>query len=454
MSERKQAHIGVFFQSVGYGVVWRHPDYAKTDEFATYVRFAQSAERGLLDFVFFGEGLVVREHRDWFFGGIANGRPDSLALIPALAATTSHVGFVATISTTYNQPYELARQLASIDEVTGGRLGWNVVTSFSNSLAKDSGGDQIAYNFSKEKHLAHATRYDRAREFVTLIKRLWDSWAPRAIVNDTVDASQVYPLNHQGTWFAVKGALDVPRTPQGHPVIVQAGQSEDGRDLAARITDVVFSPYRDLAESKAYRDDIQRRMQAHGRDASQLRVLPGLSVLVAPTEHEAHAKANYYRELLFTPAFMRYLLSEQSGYDFADVDLDAPFPDIDTSNPDINGALVGRWIGLARANGLTVAQTIQQALPLWTIVGTPANIADHIEQWLDAGACDGFLLTPSVFPNDLDDFVDLVIPELQRRGRFRTAYPGTTLRDSLGIAPPAWQNPHAEYAVPHHEETK
>jgi N-acetyl-S-(2-succino)cysteine monooxygenase len=454
MTPRKHAHIGVFFQSVGYGVVWRHPDYAKTDVFATYVRFAQSAERGLLDFVFFGEGLVVREHRDQFFGGIANGRPDSLALIPALAATTAHVGFVATVSSTYNQPFELARQLASIDHVTGGRMAWNVVTSFSNSLAKDSGGDQIAFNFSKEKHLAHATRYDRAREFVTLIKRLWDSWAPAAVVDGQIDATQVHAVNHHGTWFDVNGPLDVPRTPQGHPVIVQAGQSEDGRDLAARITDVVFSPHRDLAESKAYRDDIKQRMQAHGRDTTQLRVLPGLAVLVAPTEAEAQAKAAYYRELLFTPAFMRYLLSEQSGYDFANVDLDAPFPAIDTNNPDINGALIGRWMGLSHTKGLTVAQTIQQALPLWTIVGTPAQIADHIEQWLDAEACDGFLLTPSVFPNDLDDFVDLVIPELQRRGRFRTAYPGTTLRDSLGIAAPTWAHPVVEDAVPHGEEQR
>lgn len=436
MSQPKQIHLGVFFQSVGYGVVWRHPDYVKTDEFATYVRFAQTAERGLFDFVFFGEGLVVREHRNLFFGGIANGRPDSLALIPALAAHTKHVGFVATISTTYNHPFELARQLASIDHVTGGRLGWNVVTSFSNSLAKDSGGDQIAFNFGKEKHLAHATRYDRAREFVSLVKRLWDSWEEGATSPD-----QVHALNHQGDWFAVKGALDVPRAPQGHPVIIQAGQSEDGRDLAARVTDVIFSPYRDKAESAAYRADIVRRMQAHGRDATNLRVLPGLSVLVAPTVAEAHAKAAYYRELLFTPAYMRYLLSEQSGYDFAHVDLDAPFPDIDTTQPDLNVAIIERWTQLSHSKGLTVAQTIQQAMPLWSVVGDAQQVADYIEQWVDADACDGFLLAPSVFLNDLDDFVDLVVPELQRRGRFRTAYPGTTMRETLGIDRPTWQHP-------------
>ncbi len=452
MSQPKHIHLGVFFQSVGYGVVWRHPNYAKTDEFATYVRFAQAAERGLFDFVFFGEGLVVREHRDRFFGGIANGRPDSLALIPALAAHTTHIGFVATISTTYNHPYELARQLASIDHVTGGRVGWNVVTSFSNSLAKDSGGDQIAFNFSKEQHLAHATRYDRAREFVSLCKRLWDSWE-----DDVTQPDQIHAINHHGDWFDVAGALDVPRAPQGHPVIIQAGQSEDGRDLAARITDVVFSPYRDKGESAAYRADIARRMVLHGRDATQLRVLPGLSVLVAPTVAEAQAKAAYYRELLFTPAYMRYLLSEQSGYDFTHVDLDAPFPHIDTTQPDINATLIERWIQLSTSKGLTVAQTIQQSMPLWSVVGDAHTVADYIEQWVDADACDGFLLTPSVFPNDLDDFVDLVVPELQRRGRFRTAYPGTTMRDSLGIARPEWQSPahdgaHQEVVISGKEE--
>jgi alkanesulfonate monooxygenase len=441
VSHPKQIHFGVFFQSVGYGVVWRHPDYAKTDDFDTYVRFAQSAERGLLDFIFFGEGLVVREHRDRFFGGIANGRPDTLALLPALAAVTNHVGMVATVSTTYNQPYELARQLASIDHVTGGRLGWNVVTSFSNSLAKDSGGDQIAFNFSKERHLAHSTRYDRAREFVSLIKQLWDSWQDDAVVDGVLDPSRVHAINHQGTWFDVRGALDVPRSLQGHPVIVQAGQSEDGRDLAARITDVVFSPYRDMAESLAYRDDIARRMAAYGRDPSHLRMFPGLAVLVAPTEAEAQAKAQYYRELLFTPAYIRYLLGEQSGYDFTDVDLDAPFPEIDTTNPDINGPLIERWRALSQQHGLSVAQTAQKAFPIWSLIGSPTQVADYCEAWVDAGACDGFLLTPSVFPNDLDDFVDLVIPELQRRGRYRTAYPGQTLRDTLGIPRQAWQRP-------------
>jgi N-acetyl-S-(2-succino)cysteine monooxygenase len=436
MTHSKQLHIGAFFQGVGHTIAWRHPDHAPHDAFSTYVRFAQTAERGLLDFIFFGEGLVVREHRDKFFGPIVNGRPDTLALLPALAAVTEHIGLAATISTTYNQPYELARQLAGIDYVSDGRAAWNVVTSFSNSAAKDTGGDQIAFNFSKEKHLDHATRYDRAREFVALIKQLWDSWEDEAFVDGQVAAQQIHDLKHEGSWFTLHGALDTPRPPQGHPVIIQAGQSDDGRDLAARIADVIFSPFRDLAESKAHYADIKQRMLKYDRSPDQLRVLPGLAVIVAPTESEAKAKADYYRELLHTPAIQRYLLSEPSGYDFVDLPLDGPFPDIDTSRPELNGPLLARWKQLAQAENLTLSQLVDKAIPRWSLVGSPTQVADHFEHWLNEEASDGFLLTPSVFPNDLDDFITLVVPELQRRGLFRTAYKGTTLRENLGLERP------------------
>jgi FMN-dependent oxidoreductase (nitrilotriacetate monooxygenase family) len=445
MNPQRQLHIGVFFQGVGHTIAWRHPDHAKHDSFETYVRFAQIAERGLLDFIFFGEGLVVREHRDKFFGSIVNGRPDTLALLPALAAVTKHVGLAATISSTYNQPYELARQLASIDHVSDGRAAWNVVTSFSNSAAKDSGGDQIAFNFSKEKHLEHATRYDRAREFVALIKQLWDTWEDDAIADGRVDPEKVHALDHHGAWFDVKGPLDVPRSPQGHTVIIQAGQSDDGRDLAARIADVIFSPFRDINESKAHYADIKQRMQKYGRSPDQLRVLPGLAVIVAPTEAEAQEKAAHYRELLHTPAIGRYLLSEPSGYDFTGIDLDGPFPDVDTTRPEVNGPLLERWKTLAQAGNLTVRQVIEQAIPRWTLVGSPSQVADHFQHWFEEEASDGFLLTPTVFPNDLDDFVDLVVPELQRRGLFRSAYTGNTLRENLGLERPAspWLHAHA-----------
>jgi FMN-dependent oxidoreductase (nitrilotriacetate monooxygenase family) len=436
MTATKQLHIGVFFQGVGHTIAWRHPDHAKHDDFATYVRFAQTAERGLLDLIFFGEGLVVREHRDQFFGPIVNGRPDTLALLPALAAVTSHIGLAATISTTYNQPYELARQLAGIDHVSAGRAAWNVVTSFSNSAAKDSGGDQIAFNFSKEQHLAHATRYDRAREFVALITQLWDSWEDDAFVAGQLDPQRVHDLDHEGKWFSVRGGLDTPRAPQGHPVIIQAGQSDDGRDLAARIADVIFSPFRDINDSKAHYADIKQRMLKYGRSPEQLRVLPGLAVVVAPTESAAKAKAEHYRELLHTPAIQRYLLSEPSGYDFAGHDLDGPFPAIDTTRPELNGPLLERWRTLAHEENLTLRQLADKATPRWSLVGSPSQVTDHFQHWLEAEASDGFLLTPTVVPNDLEDFVDLVVPELQRRGLFRTAYAGSTLRENLGLDRP------------------
>ncbi len=436
MSAQKQLHIGAFLQGVGHTIAWRHPRSASYTRFQTYVEFAQLAERGKLDFIFFGEGLVVREHRDKFFGPIVNGRPDSIALLPALAAVTRHIGLAATISTTYNQPYELARQLAGIDHVSQGRAAWNVVTSFSNSAAKDTGGDQVAYNFSKDKHLDHATRYDRAREFVALIKQLWDSWEDDALAGGSLDPGKVHAPNHSGKWFTVRGPLDTPRPPQGHPVIIQAGQSDDGRDLAARIADVIFSPYRNLHESKAHYADVKQRMERYGRAPEELRVLPGLAVVVAPTEAEARAKADGYRELLLTDPVVRYLLSEPSGYDFDTVDLDGPFPDIDTSDPNLNGTLIERWKTLAREGNLTARQVVEQATPRPSLIGTPAQVADHFQHWLEEEASDGFLLTPALFPGDLQDFVELVVPELQRRGLFRTEYTGRTLREHLGLSRP------------------
>ncbi|KAB8145681.1 NtaA/DmoA family FMN-dependent monooxygenase [Chloroflexia bacterium SDU3-3] len=437
MSAKKQIHVGVFLQGVGHSIAWRHPDHASFTEFETYVRFAQTAERGLLDLIFFGEGLVVREHRGQFFGPIVNGRPDSLALLPALAAVTQHIGLTATISSTYNQPYELARQLASIDHVSGGRAAWNVVTTFSNSVAKDSGGDQVAYNFSRTKHLEHATRYDRAREFVALIKQLWDSWEDDAIGQGQVDPSKIHELDHHGAWLSVRGPLDVPRSPQGHPVIVQAGQSEDGRDLAARIADVIFSPHRSIDDAKSFYADLRARLVQHGRSPDEIRVLPGLAVITAPTEAEAREKAEHYRELLLSDDIVRYLLGEQSGLDFSQVDLDAPFPALDPSHPDANGPLIEKWLAQAKEQSLTARQVADLITPRAPVVGTPAQVADHFERWVDEGASDGFLLSPTLFPGDLDDFVSLVVPELQARGRYRTAYTGSTLREHLGVARPA-----------------
>lgn len=451
MALKKQLHIGVFLQGVGHSIAWRHPEHAKFTEFETYVRFAQLAEHGKLDFIFFGEGLVVREHFDKIFGYIVNGRPDSIALLPALAAVTEKIGLAATISSTYNQPYELARQLASIDHVSNGRAAWNVVTTFSNSIAKDSGGDQVAFNFSREKHLEHATRYDRAREFVALIKQLWDSWEDDALASGQLDPHKVHAVNHHDKWFDVRGPLDVPRPPQGHPVIIQAGQSDDGRNLAAAIADVVFSPHRNLEEAKAYYDDLRARLLKIGRSADEVRVLPGLGVIAAPTEAEAKEKALHYRELLMTDTIVRYLLGEQSGITFADVDLDSPFLalELDPTEPNANGPLLERWTHAAREKNLTVRQVADLIMPRLPLAGSPSQIADHFQHWLDVGASDGFLLTPTLFPGDLEDFVTLVVPELQSRGLFRTDYTGNTLREHLGVARPAspWLNPEANQGV-------
>lgn len=436
MTNKKQVHLGAFLQGVGHSIAWRHPAHASFTELETYVQFAQIAERGKLDFIFFAEGLVIREHRDRFFGPIVNGRPDTLTLLPALASVTDKIGLAATISSTYNEPFELARKLASLDIVTGGRAAWNVVTTFSNSAAKDSGGDQVAYNFSRTQHLDHPTRYARAREFVPLIKELWDTWEDDALAEGSVSPAKLHRLDHRDPWFQVAGPLDVPRPIQGHPVIIQAGQSNDGRDLAARVADVIFSPFRDFAESKAHYDDVKARLARYGRNPEALRILPGLSVIVAPTLAEAQEKASYYRDLLFSDAIVRYLLAEQSGLDFSIYDLDGPFPDLDAGDPRANGPLVKHWRQIAHEQSLTLRQLAEQAIPRGGLVGTPAQVADYIQHWVEGGASDGFLLAPQLFPGDLNDFVSLVVPELQSRGIFRTEYTGTTLRDHLGLPRP------------------
>lgn len=220
-------------------------------------------------------------------------------------------------------------------------------------------------------------------------------------------------------------------------MIIQAGQSNDGRDLAARVADVIFSPHRNIDEAHAFYADLTHRLAQYGRSKADLRILPGLTVVVAPTEAEAQAKAAYYRELLGTPAIGRYLLGEQSGHDFSDVDLDGPFPDVDTTRPEVNGELLERWKTLANNDNLTVQQLIDRVTPSRALVGSPTQVADHCQTWIETEASDGFILTPTLFPGDLDDFVALVVPELQQRGLFRTAYTGHTLRDHLGLKRPA-----------------
>ncbi|HYZ64752.1 MAG TPA: LLM class flavin-dependent oxidoreductase, partial [Acetobacteraceae bacterium] len=362
-------------------------------------------------------------------------RPEPISLLSALAAATSRVGLAATISTTYNEPYPVARKFATLDHLSRGRAAMNVVTSSTW---------QEARNFGQEAHMDHATRYRRAAEFVAVVRGLWDSWEDGAVVADQAtgrfaDPRLVHHLDHEGEFFAVRGPLNVPRPPQGHPVIIQAGVSEDGQALAASIADLVFTVNASLEEAQARYAATKARVAQAGRAPGNVKILPGLMPVVAETE--AQAREEYAALQALTPPEIGIAyLSDLVDHDLSAYPPDGPLPDL----PAINGG-VGRFKmieRLAREDGLTLGQIAHRMLLArghWTVIGDPRQVADEMERWFTAGACDGFNILAPHHPAGLDAFVDLVVPELQRRDLFRREYAGTTLREHLGLPRPANQ---------------
>ncbi|GGN13121.1 FMN-dependent oxidoreductase (nitrilotriacetate monooxygenase family) [Actinoplanes campanulatus] len=431
----RKLHLNAFLMSVGHHEAsWRLPEsdpYASWDV-KHFQNLARIAERGKLDSVFFADSPVLQGDP----GRRPAGKLEPTVLLTALAAVTEHIGLIATASTSYNEPYNLARRFASVDHVSGGRAGWNIVTTAGADAARNFGLDDVP---------AHRDRYERAAEFVEVTTKLWDSWTDDAVIADKdagvhADAAKVRPINHRGRWFRVDGPLNVPRSPQGWPLLVQAGSSEDGRQFAARYAEAVFTAQQTLAEAQAFYADLKQRAAALGRDPDHIKILPGIVPVIAATEAEAQ-ELDAELERLISPEYARRQLAERFQLDPADLPLDEPLPDNLPTEDEIEGAK-SRFtliVDLARRENLTVRQLIGRlggGRGHRTFAGTPEQVADTIEDWFHSGAADGFNIMPAVLPSGLTAFVDQVVPILQDRELFRTDYEGTTLRDHYGLPRP------------------
>ena len=433
---RRQLRLGAFMRPVSIHTAWwRYPGGwpDANFNFAHLKRLAQTLERGRFDMFFMADHLaVLNMPMDALKRSATVTSFDPLTLLPALAVVTERLGLVATASTTFEQPYIIARKFASLDHLSDGRAGWNIVTT-SNPDA--------ALNFGMAEQMEHDERYRRAREFHDVVTGLWDSWADDAFVRDVdsgvfFDPAKLHVLNHKGPYFSVRGPLNVARPPQGWPVIVQAGSSEAGRQLAAETAEVVFSNETELNDAQRLYADIKGRMARLGRDPDHLRILPGALVIVGDTEGEAREKRAMLDSLVHADSALPNL-SIRLGADASQFELDAPLPPMPPTNASQSGRQA--MVSLAAGEGLTVRQLAQRmgGYGGLTLVGTAATIADQMEERLTANACDGFNVMFPFLPAGLDDFVDKVVPELQRRGLFRREYEGATLRENLGLPRPA-----------------
>ncbi|MEU5885773.1 LLM class flavin-dependent oxidoreductase [Streptomyces sp. NPDC047461] len=435
----RQLHLNAFLMNTGHHEAsWRLPEsdpYAHV-ELDHYVRLARSAERGTFDSLFLADGPQL-------WGNIAQrpaGALEPLTLLTALATATEHIGLIATASTSYNSPYNLARKFASLDIISGGRAGWNIVTT---------AGAEAARNFGLDAEPAHAERYARAAEFLDVALKLWDSWEDDAIVGDKSagvwgDDGKIHPPRHQGTYFSVEGALNVPRSPQGYPLLVQAGSSEDGKRFAARYAEAVFTAQQTLKDAQDFYSDLKARTAAAGRDAGHIKVLPGIVPVIGSTEAEARAAEQVLEDhIVYAHGLDRLerLVQLEPGR----LELDALLPAHLPSEDAVEGAK-SRYtliVELARRESLTVRQLIGRlggGRGHLTFAGTPEQVADAIERWFTLGAADGFNIMPAVLPSGLDLFVDHVVPILRARGLLREEYgPRRTLRERYGLPRPANQ---------------
>ena len=436
MTTLRQIRLGVSMIGMGYHLAaWRHPRASAGGnmELEHAIQVVQAAERGLLDMAFLADGVGIR-FNDVPAGSLShvskNVQFEPLTLLSALAMVTRRVGLVATASTTYNEPYHVARKFASLDHISGGRAGWNVVTSAT---------DMEAQNFGLDGAPAKGGRYERAAEFVDVVRGLWDSWEDDAFIRDKAsglnyDPAKVHVLGHEGPHFRVKGPLNVQRTPQGRPIIVQAGASEQGRELAAATADVVYAAAQTLEDARAYYKDVKARMPRYGRDPDQLRIMPGIMAVPGATRQEAQDRYDVLQELV-QPIVGLGALANYLG-DLSAHDLDGPVPEPASRRDHSRGQI---FLDMARRDSLSIRQlylSIAGGNGHRLVIGTPADIADAMEEWFHNDAADGFNLLPPWLPGGLEDVVEMVIPELQRRGLYRTAYEGSTLRENLGLAWP------------------
>ncbi|MCF8986358.1 NtaA/DmoA family FMN-dependent monooxygenase [Pseudomonas syringae] len=435
----RQMKLGAFLMATGHHVAaWRHPDVPADAglDFKHYRHVARVAEAAKFDALFVADSVAAAT------GDIASrmARSDHfepLTLLSALSAVTEHIGLIATATTTYNEPYHVARKFASLDHLSGGRAGWNLVTSDAAAEAQ---------NFGRAEHVGHAERYSRAREFHQVVTGLWDSWADDAFTRDKASGEYYNParlhvLDHQGEHFRVKGPLNVARSPQGQPVVVQAGSSEVGRDLAAQTAEVVFTAQTSLASAQAFYADLKDRLSAYGRAVDSLKIMPGVFIVVAETEALAKAKFESFQELVEPRVGVALLGRMLGNFDLSGYPLDGPLPELPLTD---SGQRSRQKLltELADQENLTLAQLgrrIAGGRGHYSLIGTPEQIADELQRWFEQGAADGFNVLVPHLPGGLEDVAQLLVPELQRRGLFRTEYEGTTLRENLGLQRPAYR---------------
>ncbi|MFI0818364.1 NtaA/DmoA family FMN-dependent monooxygenase [Streptomyces sp. NPDC021098] len=424
----RQIHLAAHFPGVNNTTVWADPRSGSQIDFSSFEHLARTAERGLFDFFFLAEGLRLREHGGRIHDLDVVGRPESITVLNALAAVTDRLGLAATVNATFNEPYELARRLASLDHLSGGRAAWNVVTS-SDAFTGE--------NFRRGGYLDRADRYTRAAEFVALARELWDSWP---------EGGSPRPFAHRGEQFAVEGRFGVPRSPQGHPVVIQAGDSAEGREFAASAADIIFTRHGTLEAGRAFYADVKRRLAAYGRAPGDLKIMPGVTFVLGDTAAEARERAAEIRRQQVSPQNAILALEQVWGVDLSGYDPDGPLPDIDPdpTSQVVQGrvrhadplALAAKWRALSEEKGLSIRQTVIETTGRQSFIGTPEAVAAEMARFVADEAADGFILVPHLTPGGLDEFVDRVVPLLQERGVFRTAYTGRTLRDHLGLSRP------------------
>ncbi|MEU0427938.1 NtaA/DmoA family FMN-dependent monooxygenase [Streptomyces canus] len=425
---RKRMHLAAHFPGVNNTTVWADPESRSQIEFSSFAHLARTAERGLFDFFFLAEGLRLREHKDRIHDLDVVGRPESITVLSALAGVTEHLGLAATVNTTFNEPFELARRFATLDHLSGGRAAWNVVTS-SDAFTGE--------NFRRGGFLDRADRYARAAEFLETARELWGSWTPDGVPR---------PFAHRGRHFDIAGEFTVPRSPQGNPVVIQAGDSDEGREFAASAADVVFARHSSLEEGRSFYADVKRRLAKYGRTPDDLKIMPGIGVVLGDTAAEAQEKAAEIRRQQTSPQTALLTLEQIWGVDLSSYDPDGPLPDIDpvvdpalTQGRTRRGdtvAIAEKWAALSREKGLSIRQTVIEAGGRQLLIGTPDAVATELDEFVQREAADGFVLVPHLTPGGLDEFVEEVVPRLQERGAFRTAYRGSTLRSHLRLPDP------------------
>jgi FMN-dependent oxidoreductase (nitrilotriacetate monooxygenase family) len=442
---RKQVHLAAHFPGVNNTTVWSDPAAGSHIEFDSFRRFAQAAERGRLDFLFLAEGLRLREQNGLIYDLDVVGRPDTFTVLAALAAVTEHLGLAGTINSTFNEPYEVARQFASLDHLSGGRAAWNVVTSWDAFTGE---------NFRRGGFLAQDQRYERARTFLQTVTELLDSWRGDEIVADKEHGAflrdpQPGRFAHSDAHFDIAGQFDVPRSPQGRPVVFQAGDSEEGREFAASSADAIFSRHATKDAGRAFYADVKGRLEKFGRRPADLLILPAATFAIGDTDAEAAELAAEVRKQQVSGQTALRKLEEVWNRDLSGYDPDGPLPDVDPlvgehtvakgrASVRMNRdplATAREWRERAEAKGLTIRELMIETSSRQSFIGSPATVAAQMDDLVQSGASDGFILVPHLTPGGLDVFVDTVVPLLQERGVHRTEYSGTTLRDHLGLPP-------------------